>query len=243
MRPSCFLTVFALCLFSLSVSAQKTKDVLYLKNGSIIYGKLVEAGSESFKLKTADGSLMIYPSQEVEKLTREVPVFDGRKKNGFSFALESGVLVGSQNTQYKAPFSFGILAGGVIDTHHSISAGTGIEFIERPFTPIFAEYKYIIRNSRTSPFLFMRAGGIVPFGGDNSSGPANYYGYGEKDYKGGGLIAIGTGLSWARDGYETYLSFAYRHSKTSYSRYESPRGTTTYSNDMNRLEIKFGFKF
>lgn len=243
MRPSCFLTIIALCLFSFSVSAQKTKDVLYLKNGSIIYGKLIEASGQSFKLQTADGSLMIYPSDEVEKLTREVPAFEGRKKSGFSFSLESGLLVGAQNTEYKAPFSFGILAGGIIDTHHSLSFGSGIEFIERPFTPLFGEYKYIIGNARTSPFVFVRAGGIVPFGGDNSTGPTDYYNYGDKDYKGGGLLTIGTGLSWAKEDYETYISFAYRHAKTSYSRYEYSRGNTTYSNNMNRLEIKFGFKF
>lgn len=243
MKPSSFLAGIFLCLLSITVSAQKTKDVIYLKNGSIIYGKLIEASGQSFKLQTADGSVMIYPAQEVEKLTREVPAFEGRKKEGFTFSLETGLLVGAQNTQYKAPFSFGILAGGVVDTHHSISFGSGIEFIERPFTPLYGEYKYIIGNTRTSPFVFMRAGGIVPFGSDNTSGPTDYYGTGNKDYKGGGLLTIGTGLSWAKEDYETYLSFGYRHAKTSYSRYEYQHGTTTYRNNMNRLEIKFGFKF
>lgn len=232
-----------LVFFALTVSAQKTRDVLHLKNGSIIYGKLIEANASTYKIQTSDGSLMIYPAEEVDKLSAEAPFFEGRKQSGFSFSLESGLLIGAQTAGYAAPFSFNILAGGVIKTKNILSFGTGVEFIGRPFTPLYMEYKYIVKNKRVSPFVFARAGAIVPLGGDNDTNPVDYYNYGEKNYKGGFSCGFGSGISWAMQDYETYLSFAYRYAYTSYTRYEGSRGNTTYLNTLNRLEIKFGFKF
>ena len=64
-----------------------------------------------------------------------------------------------------------------------------------------------------------------------------------KSYKGGASFTIGTGISWAKDEGETYLSFAYRYAHTSYSQENYNNLTETFQNTYNRLEIKFGFKF
>ena len=59
-----------------------------------------------------------------------------------------------------------------------VSFGTGVEFIGKPFTPLFVEYKYLISEKKTAPFVFIRGGGIVQLGGDdNDSYDYNY------DYK------------------------------------------------------------
>ncbi len=48
------------------------RDVVYLKNGSIIKGEIIEQiMGESVKIQTADGSIFIYKSAEVEKITKE----------------------------------------------------------------------------------------------------------------------------------------------------------------------------
>ena len=64
-----------------------------------------------------------------------------------------------------------------------------------------------------------------------------------KDYKGGASLGIGTGISWAKEESETYLTFAYRYAHTSYQQDDYNNVTYTYKNNFNRLEIKFGFKF
>src|SRR5512133_887193 len=94
-----------LVLIILPAHSQKSKDVLYLKNGSIIYGKLLEISGEQYKMQTSDGSILIYPISEVDKFSNEKPFFEGRKSNGFTLSLESGLLAGSQDTKYFAPFS------------------------------------------------------------------------------------------------------------------------------------------
>ena len=54
------LFVIMLIFTVINLSAQKNKDVLYLKNGSIIYGKLMEVIDNQYKIKTPDGSLFVF---------------------------------------------------------------------------------------------------------------------------------------------------------------------------------------
>jgi len=241
MKKNILLSII-LIFMVLSASSQKSKDVLYLKNGSMIFGKLVEATGEQYKMQTTDGSIMIYPSSEVEKFTHEKPYFDGRKSEGFTLSLEAGLLAGSQDTKYFAPFSFNLLMGYTGKTNHIVSLGSGVEFIGRPYTPLFFEYKHIIYNRKTSPFIFFRGGAVLAIGGAEHSNP-NYYDYGPKDYGGGASFTAGTGISWAKEDFGTYLSFAYRYAHTSYKQRENNNIVVTYNDNLNRLEVKFGFTF
>lgn len=193
-----------------------------------------------------DGSIMVYPSSQVEKYitVKDTDVFQGRKQSGFGFALESGLLIGSQGSKYNAPFSFSFLAGYTGLTKNIVSIGSGVEFIGRPYTPVFLEYRYIMSEKRTSPFAFFRLGGIISLG-DNEDYPENsgYTNYVPRDYKGGFSAGFGSGISWTKDDYETYLSFAYRYAHTSYKQNEGQYKVVTYKNNLNRLEIKLGFRF
>jgi hypothetical protein len=233
--------IIALIFISLQLPAQKQKDVLYLKNGSIIYGKLVEITESQYKIRTSDGSLFIYNTSEVDKFARESEVFEGRKDEGFGIALEAGFLVGAQNTDYHMPFSFNILANYTIDTKNILSAGTGVEFIGVAFTPLFIEYKYLLYARKATPFFFARSGGLLHFG--TNEDPTDYNPFNQREYKGGFSGAVGTGISWSGDWTETYLSFAYRYAKTSYKQMNYNNLDATYNNTYNRLEIKLGFKF
>jgi hypothetical protein len=51
------------------------RDVVYLKNGSVIKGTIVETIPEkSIKIETADGNLFVYNMSDIEKLTKEAIV-------------------------------------------------------------------------------------------------------------------------------------------------------------------------
>ena len=48
-------------------------DVVYLKNGSIIKGMIIEqTPNVSLKIQTRDGSVFVYKMDEVEKMTKEL---------------------------------------------------------------------------------------------------------------------------------------------------------------------------
>lgn len=55
-------------------------EVVYLKNGSIIRGVIVEqVPNKSLKIETADGSLFVFEMDEVEKITKEPKVKSDRE--------------------------------------------------------------------------------------------------------------------------------------------------------------------
>ncbi|HLP71893.1 MAG TPA: hypothetical protein VK155_03255 [Bacteroidales bacterium] len=240
------LLISILLTANIYLSAQKDRDALFLRDGSIIYGRLQEVTSETYRIRMYDGSIMVYPATQVEKyVVVKDTVFHGRKKKGFGFALESGLLIGSQGSKYNAPFSFSFLAGYTGLTKNIMSIGSGVEFIGRPYTPLFFEYRYIMSGKKTSPFAFCRLGGLISLG-DDEDYPANNQGYNNYipfDYKGGFSAGFGSGISWTKEDYETYLSFAYRYAKTSYKQNEGQYKVVTYRNNLNRLEVKLGFRF
>lgn len=68
--------IFIVLFCSLNIFAQSLNDyidVVYLKNGSIIKGIIVEqVPGKSLKIQTSDGSQFVYQIAEVEKFTREL---------------------------------------------------------------------------------------------------------------------------------------------------------------------------
>ena len=67
------LLLILLVIMGLSVVAQNNmRDVVYLKNGSIIKGSIIElVPNENIKIQTVDGSVFVYPFDQVEKLEKE----------------------------------------------------------------------------------------------------------------------------------------------------------------------------
>ncbi|MBK6409312.1 MAG: hypothetical protein IPF78_06355 [Flavobacteriales bacterium] len=86
-------------LATLNMAAQTTVDVVELKNGSILRGTIIEqVPSESLKLKTADGSVFVYPMDEVARITRETLTDPLEEKPDMS--------------QYGGVFGLGVALGG-----------------------------------------------------------------------------------------------------------------------------------
>ena len=75
-----FLLVLTIVLSASFTFAQTSlQDVVYLKNGSIIRGDIIEmVPSETVKIMTADGCVFIYDFADVEKFTKEKPMYYGR---------------------------------------------------------------------------------------------------------------------------------------------------------------------
>lgn len=236
----CIILVFS----GINSLAQKSKDVLYLKNGSVINGTLFEISDNSVKIRTSDKSIFVYNTSEVEKYVKEsATVFEGRKKSGLGFALESGFLMGDQQSENPMPFSFNFLLSLTAKTKNIVSLGSGVEFIGRSYSPVYIEYKRLIFDRKTTPFVFCRGGALTHLSQDGESS-STYPQYNtHTNYKGGVSFSAGTGISWSNQYNETYLSFAYRYFETSYKEVDYLQHETKFNNYYNRLEIKFGFKF
>lgn len=99
-------TLLALFLFStlMCFSQEKMQDVVYLKNGNVLRGIIIEqVPSEYIKLKTGDGSEFIFQVGEIEKITKEPnPVYlmeaEERQKRGYvGITIGASIPVGEYN--------------------------------------------------------------------------------------------------------------------------------------------------
>ncbi|HUS86740.1 MAG TPA: hypothetical protein VMW76_05825 [Bacteroidales bacterium] len=236
------IIIIASCLCT--ANAQKQRDALYLKNGSVIYGDLVEVSNATYKIMTSDGSLFVYTEDEIDRYQKADNQVSGFKESNLGVGMEAGFLIGSQSSSYIAPFSFSSFLVYRLGAFQSIAAGSGVEFLGVSFMPLFLEYKYHLANKPVSPYIFGRAGFLAHLGGTENDNPHDYYSsYDEREYKGGPSFAVGTGIAWCKESYGMNLSFAFRYARTSCTYNDYYSSPTTYETNWRRLEVKFGFEF
>ena len=92
------LSLLFFCLVLPTQAQQKLKKgTVYLKNGSIIKGKLVENGPEGVKIQTRDGNLFVFSKNELDRVEDSYPAMSIKNK-GYTNQTEMGVLF--QSTYY-----------------------------------------------------------------------------------------------------------------------------------------------
>jgi hypothetical protein len=238
------LIIITLIFIVHTLSAQKSNDVLYLKNGNQVFGKLLGITDNQYKIRTAEGNIFTIQGTEVEKYVNASAISDTVKKSKRVFSLEAGVLAGAQSSKYDAAFSFNILGSLAQNRFNTLSLGSGAEFLGQTYLPIFLEYKLIISEKKTTPLIFIRGGKLFHLNGDFEKTDQTSPVYNiPMSYKGGFSFTLGTGISWAKDGYESYLTFAYRNAHTRYNEKDYTLQIYTFRTVYNRLEIKYGFRF
>jgi TolB-like protein len=69
-----FMLLALVFLFPVSLFAQSAAvDVLYLKDGMVIRGHVIEISAANVKITTAGGSLFVFAMSEIEKMVKETP--------------------------------------------------------------------------------------------------------------------------------------------------------------------------
>lgn len=92
-----------------TMSAEELQEVVYLKNGSIIRGTIVEqVPNQSLKIKTTDGNIFVFKIDEVEKITKE-PVYQPKSnRSNYSYGVTDSTPVESvQSRQYPVYQEYG----------------------------------------------------------------------------------------------------------------------------------------
>ena len=160
-----FAFVVALLLSGASLMAQKTVETIYLKNGSVIRGTVIEqVPGQSLKVQTKDGSVFVYQMNEVERITKEMPTNSGTSgksgHRGLDFTMEGGVLFGGHG---NAAGTGGIEIGKRFSEKFYWGAGIGIgkyapsDYAAIPVTTTFKAL-WPIRSSKIVPNIAFRTG-------------------------------------------------------------------------------------
>lgn len=151
--------------------AQNTVDVLYLKDGSVIKGVVVEETQEQVKIRLYDGSIFAYNVDLVQKIVtedrpyrREIRTTAKKKRGlrGYNGFIESGFTVGSENsfdiisTAHGYQFNNHIFLGGGIAIHDYVGVG---EYDDNYFAiPVFVNFRANFLDKQITPFADARLG-------------------------------------------------------------------------------------
>ncbi|NDV80560.1 porin family protein [Bacteroides sp. 51] len=237
-----FILLISLFISSFCYSQNNLIDVVYLKNGSMIRGIIIEqVPNQSLKIRTADGSVFVYNISDVEKMTREEPVVQERTYNrnnsrnysrtitatpsnktlrgykgfidmGYTFADEYEDRI-EMSTSHGYQFNNYLFVGGGIAYHYYHDDETDLYTM-----PIFANFRANFMNKKVTPFTDVRVGYSV---GDLEGGYA-YVGLGAR-FKLVNKMALNLTLGFSYQEYE-------------YGYYDDVTDTSGFN-------VKFGFEF
>ncbi len=162
--------LFVFCCFAGVASAQYAETV-HLKNGSIIRGTIIEQiPNQNLKIQTGDGNVFVYSFDEIEKITKEVPVRNHALRTSTVTAVsprphyEGSLDIGySINvSDYKAGrVNFSTSHGCRIIPYLYVGAGLGFDYYHSADVfgiPIFADFRGYFTKSEVKPFLNFRIG-------------------------------------------------------------------------------------
>lgn len=162
----------ALLLFALitivSFGQSNYQDVVYLKNGSIIRGTIIEqVPNKSIKIETADRSVFVYQMDEIEKLTKEViqgksggSLSNSGLQSGYKGIVELGYQIGTGDYGMDR-LKLNIINGYQINPYFSLGFGTGLRYYfdaEAALIPVFADFRANFMNNKISPYLSLGVG-------------------------------------------------------------------------------------
>ncbi|MEX0988263.1 MAG: hypothetical protein WD052_12375 [Bacteroidales bacterium] len=239
-----FKRVFLTCIVALVtatiINAQKTDQVV-LKNGSIVRGNIVKIVPDgNVTIDDHAGNTWVFPMTDVDNITEtDEPANYGALTIPGEWVNMStiGFLIGSQNSDYIAPFSmqtsFGYMAGNGVYTGVLL----GMEFLNINYIPVMADFQYALGQGDVVPFLLARGGYTIP-----TKFNKEYYNT-NIAYTGGFTGAIGMGLKiTSRENFAWDVSVLYRYMQINYSEtYDWQPYERIMKDIYNRIEFRLGF--
>ncbi|MEI6139231.1 MAG: hypothetical protein WCP85_08200 [Mariniphaga sp.] len=159
------LIIIALLLSgSISFAKDGKRDVIYLKNGSIIKGQILK-DYQSFtntegivRIKTKDNSLWVFKATEIDSIRQSQPNSGYDYHIGYFNLTEAGILAGNSKNKYDAPFSLMNISGWQFKNRFSVGIGAGVEMMSETYLPVVADIRYHLKKQGTNPFFGIQGG-------------------------------------------------------------------------------------
>ena len=240
---SSILAFFLVCAFSaIHSTAQPQPDILQLKNGSILYGTILENKvGEYIRIEIIGKNQLVFPYNEIDKMSREgTPVTTTPVAKSLIDITSSLNFYGGSNN------SAGFLITAAYNFPFRLSAGvgTGIDMFQYQVLPISAEITYLLLKTSLTPILYCRTGYSFPLSKAQSDAWSN------PEYKGGILAGAGAGIRKSFSNHNALLfSIGYRYQKlrrtTEYYPFisEMPVQFDERIDHFNRINFSIGFQF
>jgi hypothetical protein len=230
------IAVLILLCFPVLAEAQSNsdqEDVVYLKNGSILRGEIIERIDDKIiKIQTVGRNVLVISINEVEKIDREkIARTTYYKTTGYFNHSGIDVLPGEDATTLRYQMVNGY------QFSPKFSAGLGIGFVpyDDPLdlVPVFLDGRYRFREMNTTPFIFVRIGYSISSLSDEDTQLE------VESHRGGLILNPGVGVElYTSDEFGWYLTAGLNIDK---SRFEQVRWDgRILETDINYRRVQFG---
>jgi len=158
MKKLALAFIALLLLVNISFARKGKKDVIYLKNGSIVNGLIISSlPSGQVKIKTKDNSLWVFEASQIDSISKSNSTLS-QLHSGYFNLTEAGILAGNSNNKYASPFSLMNISGWQFKDRFSVGAGVGVEFFSETYLPVVADFRYYLNRHGACPFFGLQAG-------------------------------------------------------------------------------------
>lgn len=183
------LVLLALLMgISIHSMAQSYTEVVYLKNGTIIRGLIIEeVPNTSLKIQTSDGSIFAYKMEEIQKITKEIKGTSQRNKTksnkvkGYSLENRKSYTKSHDSGNSMKGYKGFVDAGYIFDLNNynanrlEVSTTHGYQFNNSIFVggglgmhyytdvnlysvPVFASFRINFMDKKITPFADVQSG-------------------------------------------------------------------------------------
>lgn len=192
------MTVLFMVLFPLMLMAQSEKeDVVYLKNGSMLRGQIIEGpDGYTLRIKTYGDNILRVKMEDVLKIKCRGRATDkSRQKTGYAIYTGIDILPGRSTTTVRIQ----MINGYRFTPDFSVGIGLGYVPYNDPLglIPVFLAGRYTLLERGISPFVILRTGYGISVLTDEDRPVESHHG-GLMFNPGMGIrIKTGAGFTWA----------------------------------------------
>ncbi|MEX0608574.1 MAG: hypothetical protein WEA79_06160 [Balneolaceae bacterium] len=231
--------VFLLVLLSPSClfAQADMEDVIYLKNGGILRGEIIEMTENiSLQIETAGRNVIVVKMEDVEEIKKEEkPLPRYYKKSGYVNFTGLDYLTGDENSSV---LRFQMVNGYQFTS--GLSAGIGIGFItyNDPLNAIslFLDLRYKLLEANTTPFIYFKSGYNFALSPNEN--------YPIEEYSGGYLLNPGIGIQFDNsEGFGWYFSAGYNVDNLNYEERDWQGRVLETSLTYKRIHFGLGMAF
>jgi len=250
-------TVIFILIAVVAFAQTNYRDVVYLKNGSVIKGMIIEqVPNKSIKIETADRSIFVYQMDEVEKMTKE-PIQNTTnnlvkqtntntnnsiaESTNYNAMVELGYQIGVGDYE-SGRLKLNIINSYQINPYLSVGFLTGLRFYhesEALLLPTCLDFRAGTNFGSLSPYLSVSAGYSFDLTSD-------FEGFGfifnptiGLNFKVSDKMKMNIGVGYEMQRFSGYYYYSYYNSYYGYWDYDS------YYNEGNlgALDITVGLTF
>ncbi len=173
-----FILIIIAVTFCLTGYSQKYEDVIYLTDGSIVKGKILEnVPGQQVKIKSGSSTFLYQPDQ-IDRIEKELKFKEGGIESGIIGLAEVGYSIGFG--EYAAhSLKFNAIGAYRFSPHFSAGIGTGLRYYytsaygldKNPFLPALGDLRVNFSKNSFSPYVSLTGGyafdignGFSPFG-------------------------------------------------------------------------------